>query len=223
METNQQKTSELFGESAKIANKWFSDAASSMMEIYNKQLNMTFGFYNNLFSSFSGQTTRNPSLIFPNAFGNGNGDTKAFFNPFSWMQDENKILNPLSNVYQGMFKQLTEYNKNLLRTLQNNFQLQQNDLTMLGEKYQQVLEKDWQAVKNSLNSISEAYNARIESSMDFNKKLAAELNRLSNILIRNNEEFWSQAAKSYQANSQANSQTDKTKKTDKKEVVEAVS
>jgi len=219
METNQQKTNEMFGESAKIANKWFGDAATSMMEIYNKQLNIAFGFYNNMFSSLSNQANRNQTLPFPNLFGNGNGDAKAFFNPFSWMQDENKVLNPFANVFQNVFKQMNEYNRNWLNTLQNNFQLQQNDLLVLGEKYQQVMEKDWEATKNSLNAITEAYNTRIDSSIDFNKKLYSELNKLANSIMKGNEEFWMEVGRSYQANAKA----DKTKKAERKEVLETVS
>lgn len=214
--TNQQKTSELFGESAKIANKWFSDATSSMLEIYNKQLNMAFGFYNNLFNSVSGNANRGTALAFPNLFSNGNGDSKSFFNPLSWMKGENGAANPFNGIYQNFIKQITDYNRNWLNTLQGSFHLQQNDLTLINEKYRNLMEKEWETIKNTLNAISKSYNAQLESSIEMNKKISNEWHKLISNFMRSSEEFWTEIAKTYQASAK----TDKVRKPENKEVFE---
>ena len=49
METT--KTNEALLDNAKVAERWFNDTSSSMMDLFNKQLNLTTGFYSNLLKS----------------------------------------------------------------------------------------------------------------------------------------------------------------------------
>jgi len=219
METsNQTKTNERFSESAKIANKWFSDASSSMMDIYNKQLKNVSSFYTDFFNSILGAANKNSVFHFTNSLGNRNEVAWSFFNPFSWLKNENANLNPFASVYENIYKQFTDYNKNLLSTFQGNFQAQQNDSISLNERYQKVIEKEWEAIKNTLNAISEAYNGQLESATNSSKKLFGELNKQINDVMKNNSEFWTEAVKTYQANAKK----EKDKKDEKSEILEPV-
>ena len=54
METT--KTNEALLDNAKVAERWFNDTSSSMMDLFNKQLNLTTGFYSNLLNSTFGNS-----------------------------------------------------------------------------------------------------------------------------------------------------------------------
>jgi hypothetical protein len=108
METT--KTNGAFIESVKMAEKWFSDTNATMMEIYNKQLNLTTGFYNNMFNSLINNNKGWKDGQMTDSFLK-NDVSKWFPISFSGNGNSTNLSNPLQSLFDTMYKQMTEYNQ----------------------------------------------------------------------------------------------------------------
>lgn len=192
METT--KTNEAFIESVKIAEKWFSDTNSKIMEIYNKQLNLTTGFYNNMFNSLISNNKGWKDSQMTDSFLK-NDISKWFPISFSGNGNSTNLSNPLQSLFENMYKQMTEYNQNILANFNSQVKNSDTNWDMISKEYIETVQKRMDASMKILNSISEGYIKELDSTMGNNKKLIDEINEQFNSVIKQNQKFWSEALK----------------------------
>lgn len=193
-------SNETFTESAKLASKSVNDLSSAMIEIYKKQLNTVFDFYNNLFDSTMGVANKNtwdPASGFSNPFFKSNGTFKSVPNPLAWLKPDGDNSNPFMTMNGNLFGQLNEYNKSWINSLQKNSTLQQNDWSAINEKYQKTRESHLEAIKNIADTFTNAYNKQLDLSIESNKNLFGELNKQFTAALKINEDFWVDIVKTY--------------------------
>jgi hypothetical protein len=138
METT--KTTGAFIESVKIAEKWFNDSSATMMDIYNKQLNLTTGFYNNMFNSIINNNKGWKDSQIADSFFK-NDISKWFPMSFSGNGNSTNILNPLQSVFDTMYKQMTEYNQNILANFNNHVTNSDTNWDTITKEYMETVEK----------------------------------------------------------------------------------
>lgn len=194
METT--KTNEALLEGAKVAEKWLTDTSTAMMEIYNKQLNLATGYYTNFLNSTLGNNK---------GWNDNNGFSESFFSNnllknFSIPLNGNGNLfaTPFQAAIENVFKQIGEYNKNLLAAFNNQVKHSEIDLSVINSEYIETVEKRLDATKNIFNRLSEAYNKEFEFATENNKKILEEINEQFNTVIKQNQKFWSDAFKQIQ-------------------------
>jgi hypothetical protein len=192
METT--KTNGAFIESVKMAEKWFSDTNATMMEIYNKQLNLTTGYYNNMFNSLINNNKGWKDGQMTDSFLK-NDVSKWFPISFSGNGNSTNLSNPLQSLFDTMYKQMTEYNQNILANFNSQFNNSNTNWDTVSKEYKETVEKRLDASKKILNSISEGYMKELDSTMGNNKKLIDEINEQFNSVIKQNQKFWSEALK----------------------------
>lgn len=198
METkNTKKTNGILSESGETLNNWYNMASSTMNEIYKKQLNIAFGFYNNLFNSFLNYGKNN--LTGSNhgfaSFFNGDGRHNVFFNPLAWLKTNGANWNLFSNPYENFMKQVNEYNQNLLHDFKTN--LRQNEWLALNEKYQRFVEERWEAARDIFSTLNDSYSRQLNFSIETNNKMLSELNKEINKAFKSTEEFWDDILRNY--------------------------
>ena len=100
-----------------VAEKMINNTTKEMMEAYNKQLNLTTGFYTNFFNSVMGNNKSwNGNMGSANSFLN-NDLTKLFSVPFNG--NGSSFSNPFSTPFDKLYKQMMEYNSNMFSNLSN--------------------------------------------------------------------------------------------------------
>lgn len=216
METkNPKKTNGTFNEAGRTR-ELLNNASSVMIDLYKKQLDTTFGFYNNIFNSAMGvgrnswgiDLNANPFLPSSNSF-------KSLFSPFSWFKSDGEHTDRITPVYENFFKQISEFNKNWLGAFQETYHFGQNDLAALNEKYQKLLEDRRNAMKAIMDNLIETYNKQLDFSAQLNKKMLSELDIQMNKALKANMEFWASVVKQYGKTSKG--EEEKSHKTVKKE------
>jgi hypothetical protein len=174
--------------------KLCADSVETMMDAYRKQMdfyNTTFGDY---FNSMAGESKNamNPAKTFMDlTFGN---------NPFKWMFYPANSFGSASftNPFDKMFKQLSDFNQNAIGVFNQQFERGNADLEILIEEYQEKFNKQSEIIKEMLYSISNSYSKQTESYLKTTSDLQEELIKKINLLIKLNQEFWSDMSKSYQ-------------------------
>ena len=222
METkNSKQTNGTLNENAETLNNSFNVASSAMNEFYQKQQNLVFGFYNNMFNPMLGMGKSNywgnPNWNFNNLF-NGNGNMQSFSNPLQWMKTNDGNLNMFNTSYENFIKQLSEYNQNWLNTILNSFQLKQSGWETINEKYQELVEKRWEATKGVISALNDVYTKKMDFSIEANTKMYSELSAQMNKALKSNEEFWNSVVKNHEP--AVSGEEEKTSKIVKKEVLQ---
>jgi hypothetical protein len=158
-------------EGSKVTEKIFNDSGSTMVEFYNKQLNLVTGFYSNLLKSF----VDNPSAL----------NESSFPNPF---------LQPSGNMYKQMF----EFNRNLLSAFTNQINNNEIDMEGINKNYQETIGSRIEASRKIFKSLSEACSNKMDFSIETNKKLMEEISSQFNLVIKQNQKFWADVLGTYQ-------------------------
>lgn len=164
---------------------------TSMMDGYQKQLNLVSEFYTNAFNSLTGQhkTLWNPTQNQSNLFFN-NAGLKSLFSPFNGFVINNTIENP----FKKMVKQISDYNHNLIMSLTNQFNNHSSE-NSTGINYQKLIEERNDASKNYINTLSETFNKQMEATLASNKKLQEETNKQLEEVLKSTQQFWSDTLK----------------------------
>ena len=182
-------------------NKWFNEANSTIMDMYNKQANLVLGFYSNLFHSMPGM---NKNSWMPNMNFGATHDGHDFINPFtsaySWFKPNNSFMNLFDTQYQDMYKQFVEHNN-----IWNSFghkrgQEMQKNWNEATRKMQDIIEKELKIRNEAANNIIDVCNKQMDFSMELNRKFMEELNNQFNIAFKRSEKFYSDAFKETQSN-----------------------
>ena len=184
--------------SAKAVENLFNNANATIIDMYKKQMELTTGFYNNLFKSNLGNTNGwNQNSGFPNIFSNYMDMTKWFSNPlanFSVTGIQNPFLSPVDNA----MKQMTAFNQNLLSAFTNGFSGKGNNFSAMGGEYKEAMETRLEASKEIFTTLSEAFKKQLESSMEINKKVMEEMSNQFNLLMKQNQKLWADVLNTYQ-------------------------
>lgn len=177
-----------------------NNALTSMMEGYKNQLSQVSNFYSNLFNSFSGQSKNmwNPMQNQNNLFFN-NEALKSMFTPYSGFGMNNGMSNPfmnmLSNPFDKMVKQVSDYNHNLIGSLSKQFDNNNSDGSVIGDKYKKLVEERNDASKAYINTLAETFNKQMESTLATNKKLQEETNSQFENVVKLTQQFWNDVLK----------------------------
>jgi hypothetical protein len=184
METTSNQSSK---DGAKTAEKTLNDTTKELMDFYTKQLNVATGFYKNIFDSLStGGKSWNNSSDFSTGFFN-NDVTKAFTNPFSGMNYQ--VANPFLPLFDKFYKQMEEYNKDMLASLTNGLK-GNTDWSEMTKKYQETVSSRMESSKNILQTATEAYNKQLDFSNNNNKKAMEDMTSQFNAMVKQSQTFW---------------------------------
>ncbi len=193
METT--KTTGTFAESMKVAEKWFNDTNSTMMDIYNKSVNLTTGFYNNMLNSVINNSKGwNTNPITDSIF--KNDLTKWFPVSFSSNGNSTNFTHSFQPLVDSMYKKMIEYNQELINNFNSQFKYNDKNYDSISKEYMDTVEKRIDASMKIINSITEGYMKGLDSTIGNNKKIIEEINEQFNSVIKQNQKFWSEAIKS---------------------------
>ncbi|MGZ3884909.1 MAG: hypothetical protein ACXVPQ_11195 [Bacteroidia bacterium] len=189
METT--KTTDALMEGAKITEQWLKDSSEAMTEIYNKQLNLALGFYNNAFNAMSGGSKNNTqnSLFNPMVFAQDLG--KWSWNPFTG----NTSANPFAGWFEKASQQMQEYNQHLLEITSNAAKTGETSWAGFFEKYKEVLSGRLGMSSEVLNALNEACTGQMSFTLENNKKVMEQLSRQFAELMKQSQKFWVDAIK----------------------------
>ena len=192
-----QTNSEALNEGVKGIEKLFNDSSSAMMDIYKKQMDLTAGFYNNLFNMGKGNS---------NGAGQNSGTsnmfasmdmTKWLTNPFANFSSTD-MQNPVLTSIDKTMKQLMELNQKCLSTFTNSVQIKGTNSESMSEEYKKLLEGRLNDSKEMLNTIAEAFNRRLEYSMATNKKAMEEIVNQCNLAQKQNQKLFADMVSAHQ-------------------------
>jgi hypothetical protein len=186
------KTNEKYDETFQSANKWMNEMGSAMFNIYNRQLNLAFDFYRNLFNSFSSETktsaenktngTNHSNFVPP--FLNPGSMFSTLFRPFKMDGNSNNVF---SSQYENMDRQANEFTTGMINTFQKEIQQTQRSWSEWNEKCSSIAEDSLRANQDLLNTMAESYFRQINSLMELNKKLFAESGRQFGSFVKQTE------------------------------------
>jgi hypothetical protein len=186
---------ENLNESSKAFEKGFGDINANVMDMYNKQMHLLTGFYNNYFSPIMGHTKDwNIGQGFGNNFFGGNL-TKMFSNPF--MSMNTGFSNPFLLSFDKMYKQMMGGNNNLFSDFTGQMQGSKMDINETGRKYLEAIENQIETSKHIFNSLNEIYGNNINSSVETNKKLTEEIGKQFSLIIKQNQKIWADILDAY--------------------------
>ena len=185
METNSNHST---NDGVKTAEKLLNNSSKEIMDFYTKQFNVVTGFYKNLFESFSTVNKGwNNTPDFSNNFLN-NDLTKSFATPFNGMS--NNFANPFQPTFDKLYKQMVDYNTTMFTNLTNGLK-SSTDVSEISKKYQNEINTRIEASKNILKTASDAYNKQANFSIENNKNTMEEMNNQFDVMVKQNQKFWS--------------------------------
>ena len=193
METNSNHST---NDGAKTAEKMLNESSKEIINFYTNQLNIATGFYKNLFESFSTVNKGwNNTPDFSNGFLN-NGLTKAFAMPFNGMN--NNFTNPFLPTFDNLYKQMTDYSTTLFINVTNSLK-GSADISEISKKYEDAINTRTEASKNLFKTAIDAYNKQVDFFIENNKKAMEEMSNQFNVMLKQNQKFWSDLMTSTQA------------------------
>ena len=195
METT--KTNEALLDNAKVAERWFNDTSSSMMDLFNKQLNLTTGFYSNLLNSTFGNSKGwGVNQGFIDNFLNGN--STKWLSPVSSFSTNNGSSNFFSS-YDKMYKQLLESNRHFLSAFSNQVKSNDIDWNSINKDYKETIDRRIESSRKILSSMTDSYNKQLHFTLDMEKNMFEELNNQFNSVMKQNQKLFSDMLQNYQS------------------------
>jgi hypothetical protein len=180
-------------EGAKISEKWFNSVNSAMMDIYNKQLNLATSYYTNLLNPTLGSNHSLEKITNPfNTFFN-NGATKNFWFPLG--NDGAAFTNPFLHSFDKTYKDLLEYNRNLLTTFNTELKSNISDWSKVRQEYREFIEKQIDVSKKIAESIAESYNKQGDFSTKSYKESVEKIKKQMDTVFEQNHVFLSNLLK----------------------------
>src|ERR1700758_5560392 len=181
-------SNETLNESAKAVETFFNNSNALLTDMLKKEVDLITGFYNNLFGSkFGNANAWNQNSDFTNMFSNPMGMNKWFSNPFANFSATNGMQNPLLSSWEKITKQMMDFNQACLAAYTNN----KENMNALSEEYKETIETRLEASKEIFNTISESLKKQLECSIENNKKAGEEISNQLNLVMKQNQKFWS--------------------------------
>jgi hypothetical protein len=194
METT--KTSETLLDNAKVAEKWFNDASTSMMDLFNKQLNLTTGYYSNLLNStFSNTKDWGVNQGFIDNFLGGN--STKWLTPFNTFSSNNNSSYFFS-TFDKMYKQIVESNRHFFTEFNNQLKTNEIDWNSINKEYKETMDRRIESSRKILSSITDSYSKQLHFTLDMEKNMFEELNNQFNSVMRQNQKMLSDFLNTYQ-------------------------
>jgi hypothetical protein len=186
METTQANNDTLL-EGVKISEKWFNNLNAAMMDIYNKQLKLTTGYYTNFLNSALGGNNSQNKMTNPfNMFFNTD-TTKAFWFPFG--NDGAAFTNPFLHSFDKAYKDMLEYNRNLLTVLNSELKNNVSDWSKVRQEYREFMEKQIEVSKKIVDSMAEAFDKQGNFSTQLYKEAVEKINHQMDSVIKQDQDF----------------------------------
>lgn len=205
METTQTNSDTLL-EGVKISEKWFNNLNATMMEIYSKQLKLATGYYTNFLNSSLGGNNSQDKMANPfNMFFNTD-TTKPFRFPFN--SDGAIFSNPFLNSFDKVYKDMLEYNRNLLTALNGEMKGNISDWNKVRQEYREYVEKQIEVSKKIADAIAESYDKQGNFSIQIYKEAVEKINHQMDSVIKQDQDFLTNLLSTSQ-----NSSNDEEKKT----------
>lgn len=201
-------TNDLVNESTKAIEKIFSGTNEAMTEMYNKQIELTMSFYNNLLNSSLGNNNMwNQNRIFPYAFASLD-TTKWFPNPFTFFLT-NIAQNPFLQQMDETMMHIMEFNQNLFSAFANGGQRKRSNIDFFMEEYQQILNARGDASRQILSSMVNVFNEQLNCTIEMNKKVMDEITKDMEPIMKHNQKLWMDFFKIFQMPVSANEEKTK--------------
>lgn len=194
METT--KTSETLLDNAKVAEKWFNDASTTMMDLFNKQLNLTTGFYSNLLNStFSSTKGWGVNQGFIDNFLGGN--STKWLTPFNAFSSSNNSSYFFS-AFDKMYKQMLDSNRQFFNEFNNQIKTNEIDWNLINKEYKETIDRRIESSRKILSSITDSYNKQLHFTLDMEKNMVEEFNNQFNSVMKQNQKMFSDLLHTYQ-------------------------
>jgi hypothetical protein len=175
---------------AKVIEKWFNDSNSAFTEIYNKQLNLTTKFYDNLLKSMVGNNKNwnaNNDIV-DSFFKNDLMKRFSFFSSGNGNTFSGQSLTSMENT----FKEMMAINRSWISTFYNQMNNSDFDWNSISKEYMSLIEKRLEASKKILNSMENSFSEGMDFSIEKNKKIIENMNNEMVALNKENKKFWSE-------------------------------
>jgi hypothetical protein len=197
--------------------KMFTDSASMMMEIYNKQMKLASNFYSNIFNLYSGAAQRGVNLQSENAnwFTSGNELFKSFFptkNGFSSNGNGHSAM--LTDEYKKLFSRMNEINSEIMNSFTALSQSSHSDWNALSKQFNEYLTIQFETANRALHALSESAKTQTSRATELNRSYFEFLNHQFSNAIRQNQEIWNKifASKDFFSREVEKNQGDKKEK-----------
>lgn len=189
METT--KTSDTLLESARMAEKWMNESSAAMMDIYNKQLNLATGFYNNYINSMWSNVKPSSSgqEFMDNYF--GSKMAKSFWTPYNALYG-NGDSSPFLSSFDKMQKQYMDFGRSLYNDMTDRMRISDLDWSSIGNEYKGIWDKRLDATKKTMNAMFETYQKQMNFTMDTGREMMNEMNNQFNSIYRQNQKNWTE-------------------------------
>ena len=174
-----------------MAGKWINDTTSMLTDAYNKQMNLSFGVYNNyvnsLVESFKNMIapTKNNSMFFfqPDYL------LKGMINPTKFMNLNDNWSAPSAKYMEKLYKQLVDFNHQWLNVYNKEFHMNGSNLNGVVEAFRKIMENEMEAAKNIFMLYYDVTDEQWEFALESFKKIQEEMNKEFNRLVKSQEEL----------------------------------
>lgn len=175
-------------QAVKATEKWWSHTNSAMMELWNKQLEVALGYYDNLNSAPANgwYGNRKPATWFSGA--NMSGWPWGAFNS----EQEDSALSPINTI-----KQMLKFNRNFFGMFNTPEMDGVEQWGLLNKHYRENLEKRIEAFQRVWQSLIDAGKQQADRSLETSKTLAASINEQIEELLEEDQKIWNDMLKLY--------------------------
>ena len=199
-----------------MAGKWINETTSMLTEAYNKQMNLSFGVYNNymksLIESYKNMITptKNNSVLFyqPDLL------MKGMQNPFKYFMWNDGWPVSSSKYIEKSFRQMLDLNHQWLNSFNKEFHLNGANMNGVVEAFRKIMENDLDAGKNIFMTYFDVSDEQLEFALESFKKLQEETNKEFKRMVKVQEELMLAIIKSNQPNEHDNKTTKDFKDSD---------
>ena len=174
-----------------MAGKWINDTTSMLTDAYNKQMNLSFGVYNNYVNSFVesfknmiAPTKNNSSFFFQPDY-----LLKGMINPAKFMSFNDNWSMPSAKYMEKFYKQMVDFNHQWLNVYNKEFHLNGSNLNGVVEAFRKIMENELEAAKNIFMLYYDVTDEQWEFALESFKKIQEEMNKEFNRLVKSQEEL----------------------------------
>ncbi|MGZ3866508.1 MAG: hypothetical protein ACXVNR_08965 [Bacteroidia bacterium] len=203
--TNTHKTSEAFDETSRMTSKWWADNCSSMANFYEKQLRNVWGAYSNFFDATGSDKNGYSRANQFSPFGFGSNFYRSLLSPFNLFKQDHNYTAAASNYFEEVNKQVRDFKNRMFALWTEEFK---NSYANWDE-FNKLMEQEWSATQNRINSLHEAYMKHLNNSLEFNKKIASEMNVGFETAIASNKKMWDEILKKTENPEKTEKETDR--------------
>lgn len=189
------KTADAFGESGRMANKWLSDYNSAVMDIFNQQVRLVSGFYNNFLRLFTneGNNAMKQAGRFPDWMQANNAMMRAFYGNGEKTENQTQAF---FSSFSNFVSRFTEANRRVLNAYSESVQ-ESGNLEELREQFNRFMEDQYDASRKIVEVYADSYRKNIEFTTQMNRAMLDNLTGQMNTMVKQSQVFWDEMSRVY--------------------------